>query len=359
MPKPLDLKHSVFDTVDQMLAPEALSELLCQPVTRVDCCQPMNGHSGLAGGQLTYADTNAGRLVLKRTSIKSDWIMLSTQDHQCRAVRLWEYGLLDQLRPYLDHGIIACAWDGEGGWASLMRDLSGKFFSFQRPLPQKLVPAFLDPLAGIHAVFWNDPRLLDPLIGLEDGALTFLGQLPFAQTITGQEMGVLPDWIKEGWEVAAGLLDSDVYRHMHELIMHPRPLIDALGRFPFTLLHGDYRAENLAYIDRPLVIDWQIATHSLMTIDLAWFLTWIVPEGKDQEEAIQYYRQRLEGYLNVAFDDPSWQAMFELGRLVDALRCTFYLAYWSKHSDAPEQRAHNERMVNQRNHQVRAALRWL
>ena len=53
----LEPKYSVFDSVEQMLAPNALSESLSKPVTYVDV-YPMNGHSGLAGGQLSYVDTN-------------------------------------------------------------------------------------------------------------------------------------------------------------------------------------------------------------------------------------------------------------------------------------------------------------
>ena len=126
LPEP---KYTLFDSVDEMLIPEALSVLLSQPVTRVDC-QPMNGHSGLAGGQLSYVDTNAGRLVLKRMSIASDWIMFASDDQLCRSVTLWQYGLLDQLRPHLEHKIIACSHDN-ADWAILMEDLTGQKSSYR------------------------------------------------------------------------------------------------------------------------------------------------------------------------------------------------------------------------------------
>lgn len=95
-------QYMLFDSVEQMLAPKTLSGLLSRPITRVDC-QPMNDHSGLAGGRLEYVDTDNGRFVLKRMSITSDWIMFSSNDQLCRSVTIWQYGLLDQLLPHLEH----------------------------------------------------------------------------------------------------------------------------------------------------------------------------------------------------------------------------------------------------------------
>ena len=200
MPKSYEAKHTLFDTVEEMLAPETLSELLGRTVTRVSR-QPMNGHSGLAGGRLSDVNTNLGRFVLKQMSIDSDWIMFASADKQCRAVRLWQYGLLDQLRPHLEHKIIACARD-KAGWAILMRDLTGHVYAWDKPMDPALVPVFLDQLATLHAAFWNDPRLPDQRLGLCDLArLLDQTSLAMAQNQHDQSMGVLPDWIKGGWEV--------------------------------------------------------------------------------------------------------------------------------------------------------------
>ena len=356
----LEAKYELFDCLEELLAPETLSELLSQPVTRVEI-QPMNGHSGLAGGQLSYVDTDAGRLVLKRMSITSDWIMFSSDDHQCRSIKLWQYGLLDELLPHLEHKIMACARDGDD-WAILMEDLSGQVFNtWENPMPPELVPVFLDRLARIHATFWNDARLIEAALDLcTSTQLIYQTSLPAMQTLNGHSMGVLPDWIKGGWEVMETLLDRDVFTQMRSLTENPQPLIEALRRFPFTLLHGDYRTENLAYVDHPVALDWQGATSSLMTIDLAWFV-----KGREVlntmglEQAIRYYRERLEKYLNNRFDDVEWQAMLDLGFLVDALRSTCFPAYWYKYTDDPKERLFNEQRVKGRHQQVRDAMQWL
>jgi len=353
-------KYTLFDSLEEMLAPVTLSELLAQTITRIDC-QPLNGHSGLAGGQLSYVDTDAGRLVLKRMSIASDWIMFSSNDHRCRSVTLWQYGLLDELRPHLEHKIIVCARDGDD-WAILMEDLTGRAFNtWENPISPKLVPVFLDRLARLHATFWNDPRLADASLGLCNSTLLiYQTSLPAVQKLSGQSMGVIPDWIKGGWEVMETLLDKDVFAQMQSLTENPQPLTKVLSRYPYTLLHGDYRTENLAYNDDPIALDWQEAASSLMTIDLAWFI-----KGRDVlnamglEQAILYYRKRLEKYLNKRFDDVEWQIMIDLGFLVDALRSTCFPAYWYKHTGDPKERVLNQKLVKERNQQVRYAMRWL
>jgi len=355
----LDTKYTLFDSVEEMLAPETLSELLTRSVTRV-ACHPMNGHSGLAGGRLSYVNTNLGRFVIKQMSIDSDWIMFASADEQCRSVRLWEYGLLDQLRPHLEHKIIACARDNNG-WAILMYDLTGHVYSWEKPMDPDHVPVFLDRLARLHATFWNDPRLSDPGLGLCDMTrLLDQSSLPMAQKHVNLSIGVIPEWVRGGWEVMEELLDRDAFTHLKSLTENPQPLFDALSRYPYTLLHGDYRAENLAHPDRPVAFDWQEATYSLMTIDLAWFVKQAyVSNTLGQRSAIDYYRTRLEAYLDRPFDDAEWQTMIDLGHLVDALRSTCFAAYWSIHSDTPEGQLWEENVVKQRNQQVRDAMRWL
>ena len=97
-----------------------------------------------------------------------------------------------------------------------------------------------------------------------------------------------------------------------------------------------------------------------MTIDLAWFV-----KGREVlntmglEQAIRYYRERLEKYLNNRFDDVEWQAMLDLGFLVDALRSTCFPAYWYKYTDDPKERLFNEQRVKGRHQHVRDAMQWL
>jgi len=358
----LEPKYTIFDSVEQMLAPNALSKLLSKPVTHVEV-HLMNGHSGLAGGQLSYVNTNSGRMVLKQMSVQHDWMMFSSADHQCRSVALWQYGLLDQIRPQAEHEIIGCARDGEG-WAILMNDLTGCIYSWDNPIPPEQMPVFLDSLARIHATFWNDPRLNKTGLGLCDvGTLLDQTSPTLAKKFVDGGLGVLPTWIHSGWQVMEDLLDPDVFAQMYNIMENRQPLLDALRRYPSTLLHGDYKADNLAYSNHTAVLDWQEASCALMTIDLAWFgQQFNVRESMEQTEVVKVYRQQLETYLHQRFDDTDWQAMLDLGFLVDALRSTCYSAYWHKQlatENDIQGRDNFESRVKMRNQQVRDAMRWL
>ena len=137
----------------------------------------------------------------------------------------------------------------QAGWAILMRDLTGYVFTWDEPMAPQLVPAFLDSLARLHAAFWNDPRLNDLRLGLCDTSQRLgLTSPTLAQKQVGHQRGVLPDWIRDGWEVMEELLDPDVFAQMKSLIEDPVPLFEMLSHYPYTLLHGDYRAANLGYL---------------------------------------------------------------------------------------------------------------
>jgi len=359
----LEPKHTVFESLEEMLAPETLSQLLSEPVTSVKI-HPIEDHGGLADGRLNYVDTDATRLVLKQMSVKHDWIMHTTDDPQCRSVTLWQYGLLDELRPHLERKIIACARDGTG-WAILMQDLTGGLFSGRNnQIPPKLVKIFLDRLARLHATFWNDPRLEDPRLGLCDPASRLDITSPeLANHQGGDQRGPIPEWVREGWKIMATAMDRDVYQELIRLREDPQPLLKALARYPYTLVHDDYRDVNLAFLkpDQPVAFDWQQATRSLMTLDVAaWFVDGdYVRNAMGKTGAIRFYRERLERYLKLRFPDEDWQVMMDLGNLYHDLFIACLHAYFSIHADTPEQRVFFETDLAERNQQIRDGVRWL
>jgi thiamine kinase-like enzyme len=54
----------------------------------------------------------------------------------------------------------------------------------------------------------------------------------------------------------------------------PAPLLDALSRLPSTLLHGDVKLANVAFIDerRIALIDWQMTALAPVAVELGWLL---------------------------------------------------------------------------------------
>ena len=241
--------------------------------------------------------------------------------------------------------------------------LSAGIFAWDQPGAENVVLQFLDALALTHATFWNDPILKEESIGLCDSAGILNGSsLPVAskRPIPNEFNSPIAEWVEEGWEIMADLLDRDVFEQMYRLIEDPRPLFAALDRYPHTLLHGDFRDANLAVLpqERLVAFDWQFATRSLMTVDLAWFIN-DIRDLISLPQAHSFYRERLEGYLEQKLDDQHWEAMLDLGYLVNALRSTCLSAYFSKHGDNPEWRKSERAEVMEKGQQVRNALRWL
>jgi hypothetical protein len=358
----LEPRYTLFDSVEEMLARETIGEHLSKPVTRVDCSAPSAW--GNAGSKFSFVDTNVERLVLKTMSMESDWEMFATDDRLCRSVTLWQYGMLDQVRPHLAHEIIACAHENDV-WAILMKDLSGHFLWETGKQALDLMPTFLDALARLHATFWNDERLHDARLGLEGPRILFqLSSPSFARKHNSDHWGWLPGGVIGGWKALEERLEPDVMSHMKTLIADPQPLLDALHRYPYTLVQGDFYPKNLAFLEpnQAVAVDWQLAMCSLMTIDLARFVLsarFLVGDSTEQARAQAYYRRRLEGYLSKQFSDTEWQAMADLGVLTEVLWMTCYSAFFIEHTNDPDFRRYAEKRVEACNQMVRDGIRWL
>jgi hypothetical protein len=359
----IEVENAVYDAIEAMLAPENLSRLLRTPVTRID-----RGDAavwGSAGSQFTPVDTDTGRLILKTMSMDSDWEMFATGDTACRSVTTWQYGLLDRARPYLDAAVVGCAREGDL-WAILMPDLSGRFLrdtSEDSPSPElrKMLPRFLDGLAGMHAEFWEDPALDDPRLGLDDPRGLFQLASP---TFGRQHLGKWDTWLVEGavdgWKALQEALDDDAAAQARALIDDPQPLLDALGRHPSTFLHGDVYEPNLARNGNHLIaVDWQLAMHSLATIDLARLVLGVCEDTASLERAVQHYRDALEANLGSRFADDQWEEMVDLGMLTDVLWIAPFLAWMASVDDNPAWVAKLKRRLDAANDRIRNGVRWL
>ena len=96
----------LFAGVDELLAPETLQRLTGRCVTAVSTSPLAGGYSGSRLLQVTTDAEPPGKYVLKHMPAQEDWLMLASNDRHCRAVALWQHGLLDQLKPAIDHAIL-------------------------------------------------------------------------------------------------------------------------------------------------------------------------------------------------------------------------------------------------------------
>ena len=358
------MTYALYASVDELLAPETLTALTGQPVKHVRCL-PME--SGFSGSALLMVEANGGqgsrRFVLKRMSRQRDWIMEATHDHCCRSVTLWQAGLLDRLQPTINHAILACAHDGDG-WAMLMDDVSTTLLTHQ-PFTVDQVYLLLHALATVHAIFWAVVELTEPELGL--CASTDLIQI--FSPATGRRFASVPSPIPqrlvEGWRALQEIAAPDVVDVLNNLYTNPQPLCDALARYPATLVHGDYRSQNLGLAQQAapqaVILDWQLAGYGAATIDLAWFLSTpnVLLSPVAPDVATAYYRQQLVEQLGTRFDEGCWQPLLTLGRLVNVLRSACPKA-WSVVNTADEaMQATQRRALETYSEQVRAALQWL
>jgi phosphotransferase family enzyme len=253
---------------------------------------------------LTHADSKSGApfervvidgrpYVLKHLHVDHDWLMRAGGDISCWPVRIWSSGLLDRLPSTLDDAVVGAATGlGRNGWgaALLMRDV-GEFLVPEGDgavsLPQHR--GFLDHMAALHATYW----------GWEDD----LGLLPlvhrytmFSPVVLAEEPHPVAATIRRGWEQLLQL-DPRIAADLLDLAYDPTPLLDATGRGPEGLVHGDWKMGNLG--TRPdgttILLDWAFCGRASPLSDLAWYVSLNaarLPEPKP--DAVAAYRAALE-----------------------------------------------------------------
>jgi thiamine kinase-like enzyme len=165
----------------------------------------------------------------------------------------------------------------------------------------------------------------------------------------------------DGWGALQEALDDDAASHARALIDDPQPLLDALARHPSTFLHGDLYEPNLARdgADHLIAVDWQLAMHSVATIDLARIVLEVCEDAASRARAVQHYRDRLEAHLGARFADDQWEEMVDLGVLTDVLWIAPFQAWGASVSDDPAFAARGARRVDAANEQIRNGVRWL
>ncbi|MBD3649197.1 MAG: phosphotransferase, partial [Pseudomonadales bacterium] len=132
-------------------------------------------------------------------------------------------------------------------------------------------------MAAMHAQFWDSPKLDDYpwLISMDLAPRPF--HVMFVQAIdafkaahrswlTPRHLTIL-DWLKENYLTLAGQLSG----------------------LPETLIHGDFRLDNLCFDDERgevIVFDWQTLGRGAGGIDLAYFLS-ALPDERDVDQLIE------------------------------------------------------------------------
>lgn len=146
----------------------------------------------------------------------------------------------------------------------------------------------LRALARVHARFWESPLLNRPWINAADDA---------AEVVHGVFRRAWPTFEARFRDQ----LTPTVRRRMEWADANGITLLHRMARRPRTLIHGDYRLDNLLFndadADQPVVIiDWQAITSGNGLIDVAYFLRPnLRPEEADraEEHLLEVYHQEL------------------------------------------------------------------
>lgn len=152
----------------------------------------------------------------------------------------------------------------------------------------------LRTLARLHAQFWNSPRLMDVWWILPADLLANSAQMlyrrerrAFAERATTPES--LGPWLE--W-----------------LDLHGATVLRQLGGPPWTLLHADYRLDNLFFArdGRVIVADWQNPLRGAPAMDVAYFLSGALPAGESLS--------RVEALLDAYHAELRAQGIADYGR---------------------------------------------
>ncbi len=319
-----------------------------------------------SGSQLLRVEINNGvgpQLILKQISLATNWLMRATDDHHCRSVTLWEQGVLDLLPPEIDHGTIACARENDN-WAILMHDVSDKLLATTRF--SRAENAFmLAAMAALHATYFDAPNLAHQELGLCDLSHVYTMFSPRTGLREKGTVDEVPKRILEGWELFQTTVSPDVVEIIMPLLDSPKPLCDALRRYPQTLVHGDWRHANqgLRRSDQfqLILLDWQLAVVAPPAVELGRGLgtnSPFLPVSK--QEAIQYYKQQLAQRLGSRFSEDWWEPQLALsllgGFLQDGWAIVLKATYWHVGADARE---HWKADLDWWSDQVRAGAKWI
>jgi aminoglycoside phosphotransferase (APT) family kinase protein len=170
-----------------------------------------------------------------------------------------------ELAPSIDTPLAtlyACG-NGEDDCWLLMEDLSALRPGDQiRGLSQRQAMTVLKRIAAVHATYWLDPAL-ESHAWLPSHTFWFQGD--FADVV-------------EGFEAEYGLRIGERTLALVRQVVEQNDAIDqALRNRPWTLVHGDLRADNLLFgepgeRDEALILDWQTVSRSVGAIDLAFLV---------------------------------------------------------------------------------------
>lgn len=319
-----------------------LAEALARAGRPVDSLGPVHaklldgGRTGARVSHLQCADGSS--FVLKAIPCRRGFREALGHDGEAAA---WLRGAMDGLPPPLATPVLDATLNpARAEWWLLMEDVSSGIVSradWREDHSRRLFEA----MAGLHAKHWDceslrhrglgalaDTTALPVEIALYEA--TGVARTPWA--VRAAEEFQVPRILLPEFLEAAGPADADFYL----MLLRCWPdLVAALEQRPPTVLHGDLRRANIAFLDGRLVLfDWEFAATGPAAVDLTWhwFLHyWAYPpdDGRHPDDRLwlrDHYLQHLEDALGRPVASEDFRDAWELGWLRVFAQLGFVLA---------------------------------
>ena len=133
-------------------------------------------------------------------------------------------------------------------------------------------------------------------------------------------MLLLPPVFSDGWAKVRGAMSvpPSVERGRRRLGWRPSPhMLGSLGTTPSTLVHGDYRADNMFFDDedgRVVLLDFQVIGESMPVGDLAYFVTGSLAPATASEIEQSLYERWLNALASEGAPESELDGMWDIYR---------------------------------------------
>ena len=249
--------------------------------------------AGKSGARLDRVVIDGERYVVKHLDPDADWTMRAAGVEGGAVLELWRRGILARLPDCIDQPIVGVAH--EGVTVLLMRDVGDRLVPVSDdkvPLDQHL--RFVHHMAALHAHFWETELDID-VVPAHTRYLELSPRTAEREAALGSPP-LVPRLIGEGWPLFARVAPRAA-EVVVPLTHDPAPLVHALAAGPGTLVHGNWKLDNLgtAVDGRTILLDWETPGRGAGVSDLAWYLAINcrrLPQSK--EATIDAYRAALE-----------------------------------------------------------------
>jgi hypothetical protein len=249
--------------------------------------------AGKSGARLERLEIGGAPYVVKYLDPDGDWTLRAAGVDGGAVLELWRRGILTQLPACLDQPIVGVAHDGVT--ALLMRDVGEWLVPVtDDPVPLGQHLQFLDHMAALHAHFWETDLDID-VVSPTTRYLELSPRTAAREAALGTDH-VVPRLIGEGWPLFERVAPRAA-EVITPLTHDPAPLVEALATTPSTLVHGNWKLDNLGTTPdgRTILLDWEAPGRGSGLSDLAWYLAINcrrLPQSKD--DTIDAYRAALE-----------------------------------------------------------------